>query len=233
MAFRCKQFSVEDGRSTLPVGTDAMLLGAWAEPGAAKSILDIGTGCGILALMMAQKSDAVVHAIDIDADSVTEALSNFRSSPWSGRLNASCVSLQEFSAGNRTKYDVVISNPPFFSGSLWSPDARRNLAKHDAGLDLNGLLSGVRIVLSDSGRFFLILPAGSRDLVLDVAGDVGLHPYKTLLVRPVGSKEPTRVLMEFSRTPRPNLTWNFLTICGRDGRFTPEYLALTENFHYF
>jgi tRNA1Val (adenine37-N6)-methyltransferase len=233
MAFRCKQFSVEDGRSTLPVGTDAMLLGAWADPGDASTILDIGTGCGILALMMAQKSKAVIDAIDIDDDSVAQASSNFRSSPWSGRLHASCMSLHEFSAGARTKYDVVISNPPFFSGSLRSPDHRRNLAKHDAGLDLTGLLAGVSRLLADTGQCFLILPADNRDLVPDLAGSAGLYLYKFLLVRPVGSKQPKRALMEFSRTQHPNPAGGFLTICGEDGRFTPEYVALTENFHYF
>ena len=233
MAFRFKHFTVEDGESTMPVGTDAMLLGAWADPGEARSILDVGTGCGILALMMAQKSFAHIEGVDIDPGSVAEAAGNFRSSPWSDRLHATQASLSELAARESGKFDLVISNPPFFSGSLRSPHHRRNIARHDSGMDLPGLVSGVSKLLSDTGRFFVIIPTRNRTRLIVLASDVGLFPFGFLSVRPVESKDVTRLLVGFSRTRDHRPEERSLTICGMDGNFTAEYLDLTRNFHYF
>jgi tRNA1Val (adenine37-N6)-methyltransferase len=134
MAFRFKQFMVEDDLCTMRIGTDAILLGAWAEPGQAKSILEIGTGCGVISLMLAQKSDARIVAIDIDEDSVKQARYNFTRSSWSDNLQAQMVSLQDHASASERQYDLIITNPPFFTGSLKSPDEKKNRAKHSSDL---------------------------------------------------------------------------------------------------
>lgn len=233
MTFRCQQFTVEDGNSTMAVGTDAMLLGSWADPGDARTILDIGTGCGILALMMAQESGARIEAIDVDARSVEEAAANFRASPWSHRLQATRASVADLTGRPQVKFGMIISNPPFYSGSLRSPHHRRNLARHDTGLDLPGLISGAGRLLEDSGRLFMVVPAQSRVRLVTLAAESELYPFGFLSVRPTESKEVTRLLAGFSRLPGPGPEEQQLTICGTDGKFTAEYLALTHNFHYF
>src|SRR5664279_2325982 len=139
MTFRFRQFSVEDDQSTMRIGTDAILLGAWADPSKAERILDIGTGCGVIALMMAQKSNARVDAIDINPESVEQACSNFTNSPWRERLTAFHRSFREHAKTADGAYDIIVTNPPWFTNSLRSNDERRNLARHHEDFDLSGL----------------------------------------------------------------------------------------------
>src|ERR1035437_4301927 len=134
MAFRFKQFIIEDDLSTMKTGTDAILLGAWAEPGKADSILEIGTGCGVISLMLAQKSEAHITAIDIDPDSIVQAESNSMTSPWRDRIKAMNISLQDLTSISEKKYDLILTNPPFFIDFLKSPDERKNKAKHSSDL---------------------------------------------------------------------------------------------------
>ena len=230
MAFRFKQFTIEDSGCTMPVGTDAMLLGAWALPGKAERILDIGTGCGILSLMMAQKSGAQIDAVEIDEASARKAGVNFRNSPWSGRLRVIEDSVLKFSPDVR--YDFILSNPPYFSKSLRSPHALRNRARHDKDLspeDLPGAISGL---LADHGSFALVLPSGIMQDFMEIATSEGFRPYRTLCVHPTRTKNCNRILAQFARDER-ELTRESLYILDEKGQFTGEYLRLTHDFHYF
>jgi tRNA1Val (adenine37-N6)-methyltransferase len=233
MAFRFKQFTVEDDRSTMPVGTDSMLLGAWADPGDASAILDIGCGCGVLSLMMAQKSNALVDAIDIDEKSVIQAGENFRASPWKNRLKAYSVPLQLFPSIIGKQYDFIITNPPFFAGSLKSPSETRNRARHDTDITLVRLLCEIKKLLKPSGRFTLILPEQTLSEFTRLADLHGFFPGKSLFVYPKPGKNCLRVLAEFTTLKRFSSPAENLVITDLKGGFTKEYLFLTKDFHYF
>jgi tRNA1Val (adenine37-N6)-methyltransferase len=232
MTFRFRQFEIEDDRSTMRVGTDSMLLGSWTDPGESSSILDIGTGCGVLALMMAQKSSATVTAIDVDKDSADQAGSNFKASRWNERLKAVCISLQEFSSSCDGKFDLVITNPPYFGNSLKSPVNARNKARHDDSLSREDLLHCDSNLLETGGKFCLILPAESsvafiRDSLLH-----NLHLKRALVISSKPGLPPVRVAMEFMFHPFPDPERREITIRDPDNSYSEEYLELTREFHY-
>ena len=233
MAFRFRQFEVEDEKSTLRVGTDSMLLGSWANPGKAKKILDIGTGCGVLALMMAQKSDAMIEAIDIDQSSVFEARSNFLKSPWHGKITAIHDTLQLFSRRSCADYGFIITNPPYFSNSLKSPKSRANNTRHDDCLQINELAKIVSRLLADDGCFAVILPSDTADKFQFICAEDGLYLSRMMLVHPKPAIRAKRALMEFIKNKVNQPDISELTILDRTGTFSSEYLALTACFHNF
>ncbi|MCX6266535.1 MAG: methyltransferase [Bacteroidetes bacterium] len=231
MAFRFRQFTVEDQQSTLRVGTDAMLLGSWANPEMAKKILDIGTGCGVLALMMAQKSTAKIDAIDIDEHSVAEARNNFLKSPWQARISAFHDSLQSFSNQSDAAYDFIITNPPYFSNSLKSPSARLSRARHDESLSLPELAHIAGCLLVAKGCFSVILPSEATQKFEVVCAGNGLYLSRKLIVYPRPGTPAKRTLLEFTKDKSGFPLTYELTILAGSGKFTPEYLALTGQFH--
>ncbi|MCX6248878.1 MAG: methyltransferase [Bacteroidetes bacterium] len=232
MAFRFKQFVVEDDHSTMRIGTDAILLGCWAEPEPARSILEIGTGCGVIALMLAQKSDARIDAIDRDEKSVQQAGANFRGSPWSDQLNPVHISLQDFSQTSDKKYDLIITNPPYFSGSLPSPDDRRNLARHAALLSPGELVSGVNKLLLPGGTFWVILPSAEGTCFETLAASSGLFLQKQMDVKPKPRKPVNRKLYCFSLQPCSMPVREELIIHYDDNAFTAEYIAFTRAYYF-
>ncbi|MEI6682300.1 MAG: methyltransferase [Bacteroidota bacterium] len=233
MAFIFKQFEVEDRQSTLRVGTDAMLLGSWASPIHATRILDIGTGCGVLALMMAQKSGATIEAIDIDPASVNEARGNFERCPWSDRISAVHETLQHLAAGSMHGYDFIITNPPYFSNLLKSPSQRKNHTRHDLSLTREELVQSVLKILTENGRFALILPAGVAETFIALAGTSGLFLQRRLDVSAKPASPPLRTLMEFGRMDCRPANEPTLSLRDDSGGYMPEYLLLTAEFHYF
>ena len=233
MAFHFRQFDVEDERSTLRIGTDAMLLGSWAHPAGSAKILDIGTGCGVLALMMAQKSGAAIEAIDIDPESISEAAGNFACSPWHDRLSAILNPLQYFSAHEVGGYDFIITNPPFFANFLKSPSARKNTARHSDALTHDDLARNVARLLAPRGSFALILPSVVAPSFRLLCEKHGLHLRRWRNVGPKPSVVPVRTLMEFIRNECICIEEPLLTLRAPDGSFTPEYLELTCDFHNF
>ena len=233
MAFRFLRFTGEDKQSTLRVVTDSMLLGSWANPGTAGRILDIGTGCGVLALMMAQKSAAAIDAIDIDMPSVTEAAENFSGSPWHSRITAIHTSLQAFSCHATAGYDFIITNPPYFSNSLKSPKVRVNYTRHDESLPLSALARHASHLLTADGRFALVLPSDAAGRFRTICDGNGLYLSRNLDVYPGQTKLPKRTLMEFTKCRIGDPESSTLTILDEPGKFTPEYLALTGGFHNF
>jgi tRNA1Val (adenine37-N6)-methyltransferase len=233
MAFRFRQFSVDDTQSTLRVGTDAMLLGSWAIPGNAAKILDIGTGCGVLSLMIAQKSEGMIEAIDIDQSSIIEARANFAHSPWPSRIAAIHISLQEFASHAQADYGFIITNPPYFTKSLKSPSARINQTRHDESLSLNELARIASLLLAHDGCFALILPAEAAARFQIACAYNGLFPSSMLFVYPKPSSPAKRVLMEFSKNKIENPLSAELTILDASGKYTQEYLTLTGCYHNF
>lgn len=212
--FHFKQFDVVNERSAMKVNTDGVLLGAFTEvlPGDRK-VLDIGTGTGTVALMVAQRlvkasPDCEIHAIDIDGPSFEEAAKNFASSPWKGCLMAFHTSLRSF--GSESEYDLILSNPPYFDNSLQAPQARRNAARHtgvvsaeeEDSLSYRDVLEYSVAHLSPSGRVALVLPADQEKALLRYAGMCGLTPWKLLRVKTVPRKNPSRIVVQFVRRGR-------------------------------
>jgi len=233
MAFRFRQFVVEDDCSTMPVGTDAMLLGAWSDPGDARTALDIGTGCGVLALMIAQKSEAEIDAIEPDPSSAEQAIYNFNSGPWKARLSGHCTTVEEYSKKRPQHYGFIISNPPFFSRSLRSPLPKRNLARHETGLTLEVLLDSVVALLAPGGHFATVLPAGKFPGFSAEAEKRGLHPDRMTLVSSFATRPANRVLSSFSKSAAIAPVQQELIIFDAPGRFSSGYLELTSAFHNF
>lgn len=229
--FHMKQFSLSDSMSPMKIGADALLLGAWADVKGATRVLDIGTGCGIIALMLSQRSKAIIDAIDIDSDSIREAIMNFSKSRWNDRLRAYHISLQEFAGHAEHKYQHIVTNPPFFGNSPATVTNRRWLARHRDLLSHNELLEGIHDLLHHSGKFSLILPFSSAEDFTTLAGSFRLYPTRSTIIYPKEGKPPVRILMEFSKAGIHNNIREELTVRDRDNRYTMEYKRLTGDYH--
>jgi tRNA1Val (adenine37-N6)-methyltransferase len=214
----------------MKVGTDGVLLGAWTNPANAFNILDIGTGTGLIALMLAQKSRANIDAIEIDSDAYDQALENVRQSVWKERISVMHNSLQDFARSTDTKYDLVVTNPPFFTNSLKSAQEKRNLARHNDTLTTEDLLAGVDRLLKPLGSFCAILPYVESQLLIVDAALYNLYCMRKTNVLPLAHKKPTRVMMEFSRN-RSKVTENELVIQHQSGEYTNDYKLLTNEFY--
>ena len=184
----------------MKVGTDGLLLGAWAQGG--KHVLDIGTGTGLIALMMAQRfPDAHVDAIDIDADAASQAEDNARRSPFADRVAVRCVSLQEYVA--EREYDSIVCNPPFFTQSLQSPDSKRTLARHSIALPFDDLFRHARRLMSEDGVLSIVVPSDALSQIETAAVMNNLFLVRRCLVRTTRKKPARRLLLSFSQKPSP------------------------------
>lgn len=182
----------------MKVGTDGIMLGAWACGG--KRMLDIGTGTGVIALMMAQRfPDGRVDAIDIDPDAAAQAAENAGLSPFADRVSVRCAALQDYAAS--AKYDSIVCNPPFFSRSLVSPDSKRTLARHSASLPFDVLFRRAAELLADDGYFSLIIPKDTLPEVETAAALSGMFLTRRCSVRTTPKKLPSRHLLTFARVP--------------------------------
>lgn len=228
-SFRFKQFEVRHGESALKVGTDAVLLGAAATlDGQERQVLDVGTGSGVIALMIAQRSPHCrICGIDVDPPSAREAAANFSASPWKDRMEAVCSPLEDFVPGCR--YELIISNPPYYDSSLRNPDARKAAARHTDTLDFPALCSFAARWLTDSGRLSLIIPEDRLVPLRRTAASFGLAPFRILHIRTTAAKAPSRAVAEFSRS-RAACIEGSLTLLD-NGRKTAEYACLTADFY--
>ena len=213
----------------MKVNTDGVLLGAWADVSGAENILDIGTGTGVIALMMAQRNPtAIVDAIDIDTDAFAQAGENFLDSKWSERLCAHHVSLQSYC--HERKYDLIISNPPYFVDDYKTDDHQRNIAKHSISLSYKELISGINRLLSEPGSAFLVLPAFNLPLFESLAEEGNLFITKLTEVVAVNGKPPYLVLIKSGRQKK-KYSKDSIVIQNEEGIFTDEYKSLTKDFY--
>lgn len=228
-SFRFRKFEVRHGRSALKVGTDAVLLGAAATVRESdRYAVDVGTGCGVIALMIAQRSPSCsVTGIDIDRPSADEAALNFSLSPWSGRLGAVCIPLSDFVPDAAP--DLIVSNPPYYDSSLRNPDERKAAARHTGTLDFAALCSFAAERLSGDGRLSVIIPSDSLKAFRRIAASFGLLPFRILEVRTTAAKPPSRVVAEFSRNGAECL-YEGITLL-ENGSKTAEYASLTRDFY--
>jgi tRNA1Val (adenine37-N6)-methyltransferase len=230
--FVFKKFSIHQHKCAHKVGTDAVLIGSWAEVSKANSILDIGTGTGIIALMMAQKSNAQIDALDIEQGSFEQATENAQHSIWAKRIQVYQTSLQDFAKNTDKKYDVIITNPPYFVDSSKAPDEERNHARHTDTLTFTELIVGAKKMLNDKGMLYIILPTKEAIDFKALAEKNNLHLVKLLRVKTKSTNDlEKRHIMLFKFTTEV-FSEQILSI-ENEGRhnYTEEYKKLTGDFY--
>jgi tRNA1Val (adenine37-N6)-methyltransferase len=231
--FRFKQFQVIQDKCAMKVGTDGVLLGAWTKPENAKNILDIGCGSGLLALMLAQKSNAQIDAIDIDKDAYLQSKENFTSSPWSSRLNVYNLSLKLFSRNCKNHYDLIICNPPFFNNSYKPQDTSRSIARHSDQLPMEELFFISSQILDHKGMFNLILPFNLHQEITELAHKTGFHLSAICKIKPKPDKPVNRLMYSLKKTDRPLtvLEEELIIEEGKRHQYSQKYIELTKDYY--
>ena len=225
--FRFKLFTVWQERCAMKVGTDGTLLGAWARGG--RRVLDIGTGTGLVALMMAQRfPEALVAAIDIDDEAVAQARENVAASPFAGRIGVTCHDARQYDSAQL--FDAIVSNPPFFDASLLCSDERRTLARHATALTYAELFAAVRRLLADDGEFSVVVPSECKGRMESEAALAGFFMVRECAVKTTPTKAPRRYLMAFRKHPA-SLQQEEGIVETAPGQRSAWYVELTKDFY--
>ena len=227
--FHFKQFDVANDVSAMKLGTDSVLLGACALiPEGVRRVLDVGTGTGVVALMIAQRTGGTAHidAIDIDAPSVSEAQANFAASPWRGSLRAEHCALGDWP--REKEYDLIVSNPPFFDDSLLNPDSRVSAARHTLSLSYRDLCAYASETLSEDGVLAMVLPAETQKALVRTAVSFSLYPRQITLIRTTERKPVRRIVACFTKR-RCECSEVEVTMM-EGGEYTTRYRSLVETF---
>lgn len=228
--FSFKHFTIFQEKSAFKVGTDGVLLGASADVTGVNRILDIGTGTGLIAIMLAQRCNAEIVAIEPDPESFSQTCDNVALCKWSSRIKVENTTIQDYSQITE-KFDLIVTNPPYFSDSLKNPDPRKSASRHNDSLTTTAILNGVAGMLEDNGRFELILPYIEGNIFISEAQEYGLYCTQIIKVRPLPTSEVRRLVLSFSRQ-RLKPIEKFLTIeYGPRHKFTDEYVNLTKDFY--
>ena len=228
--FRFTKFTVYHDRCAMKVGTDGVLLGAWVNV-SGDNILDIGTGTGLISLMMAQRNEkAIIDAIDIDSDAVSQANDNIGNSPFSNRINSWNASLQEFSSKVEKRYDVIVSNPPFFVQSLKSPNKERSLARHTDSLSVEDLIGLSASLLSQAGRMSFIYPFDYKEELIKLAEQYKLSVSRIINVFSTPDSLPKRILIELSKEEATPIENDFIIEKARHV-YSDDFTALLKDFY--
>ncbi|HMJ68701.1 MAG TPA: methyltransferase [Cyclobacteriaceae bacterium] len=231
-SFEFKHFAIEHYRATMKVGTDAVLLGAWVDVGNAKAILDVGTGSGVIALMMAQRSGVASHidAVEPHGASAMQAIENVNKSPWPEKVQVHPTSIQKFQS--EVLYDLIVSNPPYFNNSLLPPTQDRQVARHTETLTFDDLLVAVKRLLDPNGAFAVVLPVNEGNLFREQAGQYGLSCHRSMAFYSRKEKQQERWLMEFSFAGKQKEVNSEKVILYEDGdQWTERYAALMREFY--
>jgi tRNA1Val (adenine37-N6)-methyltransferase len=233
--FKFKQFTIQQAHCAMKVCTDACLFGAWVanELTANKQIshcLDIGTGTGLLSLLLAQKTTALIDAVEIDKSAFEQAKENFDQSPWSDRLTLINTDITTFDTNK--KYDCVICNPPFFEGDLKSSISNKNAAKHDTTLTLQQLLQVVDKTLRQPGYFTILLPSHRVDFFIGEAAKTGLYLTKKVLVKQTPTHDYFRAMLLFTKQQK-NVSNEEIIIKNEAGKYTEIFTGLLKDYYQF
>lgn len=229
--FKFKKFTIMQDRCAMKVGTDGVLLGAWVDTEGATRIADIGTGTGLIAIMLAQKSEAIITGIELDKDAAVQAQENMSRTEWSDRLSVINADINDFYAGHIEEYDLIVSNPPFFKEDTKGHHEKRNIARHTDGLDFNSLAKAASFMLADGGSFCVILPASSSAEFIGEALKYRLYlSHKTEVITKPGAA-PKRVLMRFRKGIQNGDTMFSKLLLSENGGKSEEYLSLTSEYY--
>ena len=231
-AFHFKQFSLHHHQSSMKVGTDAIILAVWANTDAVESILDVGSGSGIISLLLASRCNARIHALDIDSASVDESAENFRNSKFSNQLSVTKKDFVEYANNCSSPYDLIVSNPPFFNNYGLKPEEEpRKNARHADTLDFAQLCSGVSKLLTPSGKFCLVLPKSELQHFLEIASRFQLHLQKQLNIFPFRKQAANRVNLQMGfENPEKKITENY-TIRENDLTFTAQHIDFLKDYY--
>lgn len=231
--FSFKQFSVQQDKTAMKVGTDGVLLGAWAPIDHNPfSVLDIGAGTGIIALMLAQRTNAQqIDALEIDEDAYEQAVENFENSPWGDRLFCFHAGLDEFIEEPEDEYDLIISNPPFYSEDYKTENEQRDLARFQDAMPFEELVEAADLLLSENGIFAVILPFKEEEKFIALAKEAELYPTKITRVKGTPTSEIKRSLLAFSRNQIQEIEIDELIIEINRHVYTQDYIKLTKDFY--
>jgi tRNA1Val (adenine37-N6)-methyltransferase len=228
--FYFKQFKIDDNRCAMKVGTDGVLLGAWVDIAQAKTALDVGTGSAVIALMLAQRTstETQIDAIEVDKSSAEQAQENVQQSPWAKKIIVHHSSLQAFHVSK--KYDLIVSNPPYFNNSLLPPEQTRAGARHTDTLPHHELLACAKQLLTPAGRLAVILPFAEGKAFISMASITGLFCTRQCSFYSRQGKPQERWLLEFALEPRTIKTENLLLFAD-DNNWSEAYKDLTRDFY--
>ena len=230
--FKFKQFTVHQDKTAMKIGTDGVLLGAVTALSAeTDAVLDIGAGTGVVALMLAQRSQAMqIDAIELDGDAYEQCVDNFEASPWGDRLFCYHASFQEFYEEMDEQYDLIVCNPPYFKEDNSSGDPARDRARQNEALPYEELFQGVQKLLSKSGHFSVIIPFSLEAHVRELAVATRLFPFKVLRIKGNPEAPIKRCILEFSRKEQKVSEEELVIETGRH-QYTAAYCAFTKDFY--
>lgn len=238
--FQCKQFIVHQQHTSMKVCTDACLFGAWVAHTAvnknASSILDIGTGTGILSLMLAQKTNinATITGIEIEPKAAAESASNFEGSPWKEKMRVHHESLQNFTNEyTQEGFDLIISNPPFYEGDLKSPNENKNTASHSTHLQWSTLVQNVATLLKNEGHFFVLVPTLRAYTMQKLAEAVGLFLHAEILIYHNSKHLPFRSFLQFSRIKPSSIVREKIVIKDNENNYQTAFIELLKDYYLF
>lgn len=232
--FNFRQFYIRHDRCSLKVGTDGILLGAWTAVQDARRGLDVGTGCGLLALMLAQRNQhAQIDAIEIDSQASNQARQNAKASPWPERIAVFHTSLQKFArcTDGRELYDLIVCNPPFFAEGTRRRTLPQRLARHDDRLFAEQLMESASRLLAPTGHLTVIVPHDRVEQTTELASVSGFAPRRCCAVRSFPHSQPVRELLEFSRVDPGDCVVDHLSIYQDTNVYSSRYQELTGEFY--
>ena len=234
--FQFKQFTVHQEHTAMKVCTDACLFGAWTaldpQIQVAQKILDIGSGTGLLSLMLAQKSTALITAIEIEDGAYKQTKANFEASPWQDRLQVEHLPIQDYAANYKhLLYDCVITNPPFYEGDLQSPNASKNVASHSVALPWEDLATAAATLLQDHGAWFVLVPTLRAYTMQKLAGNYGMQLSQEVLMYNDAKHLPIRAMLKFIKQPETAIQRNKIIIKNDDQSYSPEFTFLLKEYY--
>ncbi|MCR5570597.1 MAG: methyltransferase [Paludibacteraceae bacterium] len=232
--FRFKQFNIEQDRCAMKVGTDGVLIGSWCNTTGVKTVLDVGCGTGLIALMVAQRcnGEATITGLEIDQEAAEQAKENVAGSPWSKTVTIIHTSMQDYRPD--TTIDLVVSNPPYFTNALKAPDAKRSAARHNDSLSVEDLVHFAKQHLSATGRLSVVLPCEEAKRLVFEGIACGLYLQRTTSVQTKANKQPKRMLVELGKEKAPSPQEDTLVLGeGADNKMTTQFKALVRDFYLY
>ena len=229
--FHFKQFSLYHHKSSMKIGTDAILLGVWTDVQYSKTVLDIGSGSGIISLLIACRSNAMVDAVEIDSASVKESRENFKNSDFSERLSVVQTNFIDYVKTCKREYDLIISNPPFFSNSYKPKEQQRKDARHTETLSFEQLCDGVSKMLKPKGKFCVVIPQNERIKFLEVASLFNLYLQKQLSIHPKRKQTANRFNLQLGFEIPSEVQKESIDIRENDLTFTPQFVNLLKDYY--
>jgi len=229
--FQFKQFKIHQEKSAMKVNTDGVLLGAWTNLDGAKTVLDIGAGTGLISLMIAQRSAAIITGIEIEKNAAEEAALNVQNSKWNKRVSVQHISFQDFVATALNKFDIIVTNPPFFSNGVKNTNPHLSMARHNHLLPFEDIIDGAKNLLTENGRLSLILPADSALDFIEKARQENLFLNRLTEVKPFPDKEPNRWLMEFVKKQMIVQKTQMSVFDDSRTNYSEEFKTLAHDFY--